>query len=303
MESHNSTAAIKKSLIANFSIGVTKLVSSVFTGSGTLMAEAIHSFADCGNQLLLMIGLKRSELEPSRKNPMGYARETYFWSLLVGVLMFFLGGVFSIYEGIEHILHPEPLKHVGLAVCILFIAAVIEGWALRGALDAIQNDRGNRSYWKWFRDTRSSEMLVLVVEDVAALSGLAIAFVALFLAWITGNPLYDAIGGIMVGTLLAIVAVMVTREIHNLIIGEAADNNVGITIRGIADEHGFYAHHLILIQHGHEIMASIKLEPLNVEMTLSEAIQAIIDFEKEVRTRMPQCRWIFCEPSPRDNAD
>jgi len=299
-DSDNSKFAILKSFVANFMIGIIKLIAALFTSSGALMAEAIHSFADCGNQMLLFVGMVRSLKSPSRKNPMGFARESYFWAMLVGVLMFFLGGIFSIYTGVQHLIHPEPLENIWVAGIIIFISAILEGWALRGAMLALKKERKNKTLWAWFKDTRSSELLVLTGEDIAALTGLLVAAVALFLTWITNNPIFDAVGGIVIGLWLTLVAFVVTREIHQLIIGEAADPNIGITIKGLASDYDFHAHEIILLQHGHEVMVSIKLEPLRDCMTLSEAMESIIDLEDDIKNRMPQCKWIFCEPCNRD---
>lgn len=303
MSSHHSKAAVVKSLLANFFIGVTKLGASLWTSSGTLMAESIHSFADCGNQVLLMVGHHRSKKEPNRKSPMGYAREVYFWSLLVGVLMFFLGGVFSMYSGISHLMHPEELQHVGVGIVILLVSASLEAWALNGALKALRNERGNRSLWKWFRETKSSELLVLAVEDIAALSGLCIALVALILTWATHNPIFDSVGSMMIGLLMTFVSFIVTREIHALIIGESADSNIGITIKGLAENYDFFAHHLITIQHGSEVMVSVQLEPLDLEMSLKTAMEKVVELEEEVKNRMPHCRWFFSGISLRKEAD
>ena len=295
MSSQSSRKAVFISLAANTGIALSKTIGATLTGSGSMFAEAIHSFADCGNQALLLVGMKRSARAATSKNPMGFAREIYFWSMMVAVLMFFIGGLFSLYEGIERILHPQPVQYAGIAVSILFVAVILEGISLRGALAALSSERGDKSLWQWFRETRNSELLVVTGEDIAALLGLAIALVALLLTIATGNPVFDAIGSALVGALLMVVAVVVTREILGLVVGEVADPAIEKSAIEIAVRHGFAAYQSISMQHGREVMLALKIEPL-CEMSLTHAMEAIIEIEREIRVRHPECRWIFSEP-------
>lgn len=300
MSGHSSRKAVLLSLAANTGIALSKAAGAFYTGSGSMFAEAIHSFADCGNQALLLFGMKRSSRATTGRNPMGYAREAYFWAMMVAVLMFFMGGLFSLYEGIDRILHPHPVEYAGIAVAILAIAVALEGMSLRGALAALKPERGGKSLWQWFKDTRNSELLVVTGEDIAALLGLAFALVALLLTMLTGNPVFDALGSVLVGILLTLVAVAVTREILGLVIGEAADPAIEASSIEIAARHGFAAYHIIALQHGHEVMLALKIEPLQ-DMPLEQAMAAIVEIEKEIRRRHPECRWIFSEPGHKPN--
>ena len=297
---HSSRKAVLLSLSANAGIAATKAVGAFYTGSGSMYAEAIHSFADCGNQALLLVGMKRSNRAATSQNPMGYAREAYFWAMMVAVLMFFMGGLFSLYEGMERILHPQPVQYTGVAVVILAIAVALEWMSLRGALAALKPERGGKSLWQWFKETRSSELLVVTGEDIAALLGLAFALVALLLTMLTGNPVFDALGSTLVGILLILVAIAVTREILGLVIGEAADPAIEKSSIAIAARHGFAAYHSIALQHGHEVMLALKIEPLQ-SMTLEQAMVTIVEIEKEIRKLHPECRWIFSEPGHTQN--
>jgi len=294
MSHSSSKKAVLLSLISNGSIAVTKVIGAIFTGSGSMMAEAIHSVADCGNQALLMVGMKRSQRAATIQNPLGYAREMYFWSMMVAVLMFFLGGVFSLYEGFERLLHPQPVEYVGIAVTILVLAVIFEWISLRGALFALKEERGNKTLWRWFRETRSSELMIVTGEDIAALAGLTIALVALGLTMLTGNSIFDAVGSLIVGLLLVVVAMAVTRELHGLIVGEAADSGINVITSLVASSYGFVAFDIIAVQHGHEVKLTMKIEPLT-EMTLLSAMNAIVLIEADIQKSYPSCRWIFTE--------
>src|SRR3982074_2394706 len=178
MSSHTegSTKAIFYALGANGGIAIAKFSASIFTGSNAMMAEAIHSLADCTNQIFLLLGLRESKKPANEIHPMGYGRVVYFWAMMVALLLFFLGGAFSVMEGIKHFNHPVPLSNAATALIVLGISVVLEAFSLHGAMTEIRKISGGKPFIKWFRETRQSELMVIAGEDIAALAGLGIAF-------------------------------------------------------------------------------------------------------------------------------
>lgn len=292
-----SLKAILYALAANGGIAITKFIAAAFTGSGAMLAEAIHSLADCANQVLLLVGMKRSTLPPDENHPMGYARITYFYAMLVGVLLFFVGGVFSVYHGVEQWRHVEPLSKPHVALIVLGIATLMESFSLWGAMREINKTRGDMPLWQWFRQTRQSELLVVAAEDIAALAGLVIAFLAVLLAVFTQDSRWDAAGSILVGLLLVIVALLVTREVKALIVGESAEKSVRDAIHAHISSRSEVAKvlSLITLQWGSELMVAVQAEmnPQPSDKALIEAINAV---EASVQDKFPQVKWLFFEP-------
>lgn len=219
----NPIRAILLALGANFAIFVAKLAAALLTGSGAMLAEAVHSFADCGNQGLLLLGIRQAKRPPSDEYPLGWGRALYFWSFLVAILLFSVGGMFSVYEGIHKFSHPEPLRWPWLALGVLGFALVAEGTSLHGCLHEVNKSRGKQSLWAWFHTTRSSELLVIFGEDLAALIGLGIAALAVGATMLTGNLMFDAAGTLAIGVLLIVVAVLVAVEVKALLIGQGVE--------------------------------------------------------------------------------
>src|SRR5690349_6217890 len=219
----DSLKTIFYALGANFAIFVSKSVAAFLTGSGAMTAEAVHSLADCGNQLLLLLGLRGAKAPPSPDYPLGRGKEIYFWSFLVALLLFSVGGAFSIYEGMHKLHDPEPLKWPWIAVGVLTFGIIAESFSMWGCLTEVNKARGTRSLWRWFRDSRQSELIVIFGEDLAALLGLVIAFTAILLTMWTKNPMFDAVGSIAIGALLIVVAVFIAIEIKALLIGQSAE--------------------------------------------------------------------------------
>ncbi len=295
MSSHNSTKAVIYAFSANAAIAVAKTGAALWTGSGSMMAEAIHSFADCGNQLLLFVGMRRSVLSPSEKHPMGYERESYIWSMMVAVLLFTMGGLFSVYEGWHRLANPEPVTNAEVSIIILAIGFVLEGASLRGALSALKEERGELSLWKWFKDTASSELLVVVGEDFAAIVGLGIALSATVALVITGNVIYDSIGSILVGVLLVVTAALVSKEVHSLVVGESA-----VAVKGCVEallsqrKEVVRVFNIFAIHHGASVMVAIKAE-LPALMLVGNASQLINEIEREIKLKNPRVKWVFFE--------
>jgi cation diffusion facilitator family transporter len=300
MSHSNSIKAILYAFSANLGIALAKILAAFWTGSGSLLAEAVHSFADCGNQILLLIGMKRSEKQATQKHPMGFGRESYIWSMMVAFTLFSVGGVFSVHEGWQRYNNPHELNNAGIALIILLIASGLEYFSLKSALSAISQEKGNRSLWQWFQETHSSELMVVIGEDLAALIGLIIAFIMLSLAWITGNTAYDAAGSILIGLLLISVAIIVGKEVHSLLLGETAE-----TVRNEI-QHYLETQSCVLkvlnlwaINHGNSVMVAIKAE-LKPNMIVQDAVREINAMELQIKQTHDRVKWVFFEI---DNTD
>ncbi len=297
----DSLKSIFFALGANFAIAIAKSVGAVFTGSASMLAEAIHSFADCGNQALLIWGLKEAKRSASPDHPLGYGRAIYFWSFIVALMLFSMGGLFSIYEGVHKLHDTEPVKYAWVAVGILSFSIAAESVSLWGALREINKERGDQSLWRWFRTSRQSELLVVFGEDLAALGGLALALGFIGLAMVTGNPMWDAIGSISIGVLLILVAILVGIEVKALLVGQSAEPQVQAALRAHLEAQPQVAqvYSLITQQLGSDLMVAVKarMHPMASDMALIEAINAV---ERSVRAAFTQARWVFFEPDLRD---
>jgi cation diffusion facilitator family transporter len=218
--SHNGTKAVKAALLANLVVATIKIIAAILTNSKAMLAEGIHSIADSLNQVLLLIGIKQSEKKPDDMHNFGYGKSQFFWSLMVGVILFFLGGTYAMYEGYHKILHPESIEYAWVVVAILFVAAIIEGKALSIAYKEFQAEADGSNVFKYFKETTNSSVIVILLEDSAALVGLLIAFIGTILTMFV-SPVFDGISSFLIGLLLTFVAFTLTREIYKLIIGES----------------------------------------------------------------------------------
>ncbi len=304
--SQSSTRAILYALGANLGIGVAKAVAAAVTGSGAMLAEAIHSLADCTNQVLLFIGMARSRRPPTPEHPLGHGKAVFFWSFLVAVLLFSMGGLFSLYKGVHKLRAAVETGGHGLdrpwvAVVVLAVGIVLEGLSLAGALRESRSERRGRGLWRWFRTSRRSELLVVVGEDLAAVLGLAIAMAAVLLAVATGDPAYDAWGSIAIGVLLVVVAVAVGAEVRSLLIGESADPDTARRIRDlVAAQPGVdEVLNLITLQLGPEVMVAVKARMAEQD-TVAELVDVINRAEVALKRAFPEVRWVFFEPDVRD---
>ena len=296
----DSTRAILFALGANFAIACAKGVAAFFTGSGAMLAETVHSLADCGNQLLLMLGMKQARRAPSADYPLGYGKAIYFWSFLVALMLFSVGGMYSIYEGVHKLQHPEPLRQWWWAVAVLVFGIVAEGMSMRACLQEVKKARGDRSLWQWFRESRQAELVVIFGEDLAALAGLVLALLAVVLSVVTGDPIWDAIGTLAIGLLLVVVAVFVAVEVKALLIGQSMDPDREHEVRAFiaARPEVTSVISLITLQLGNDVMLSVQAEmtPADSADALIEAINRV---ERAVKQRFPEVRWSFFEPDSR----
>ncbi|AFM14507.1 cation diffusion facilitator family transporter [Turneriella parva] len=294
----SGTKAIYYALAANTGIAVTKTAAAIVTASTSMTAEAIHSFADCGNQILLLIGMKKAQAPASELHPLGYGKVSYFWSFMVALLLFSVGGVFSAYEGIHKLAAPQPLQYPWVAIAVLSVGVVLETMSLFGALKEIRPSRANRSLYRWFRETRQSELMVVIGEDIAALLGLVIALVFVLLAYLTQKPIFDAIGSIVIGFLLIFIAVLITLEIKSLIIGESADDDFKSAFRlFIATRYPqLEILNLITQHHGHDIVLALKVRFRKWPASAEKLVAEINAVEKAIRLEFAAVRFIFFEP-------
>ncbi|MEM5437597.1 cation diffusion facilitator family transporter [Paraburkholderia diazotrophica] len=292
-----SPKAIFYALAANIGIALCKFAAAAFTGSGSMFAEAIHSTADCGNQVLLLFGLKQARRPASMLHPLGAGRAIYFYSLIVALLLFFVGGAFSVYEGAHRLVAREPLSHAYIALGVLGVSVVLEAFSLMGALKEIRKTNPNKSMWRWFRETRESELLVVTGEDVAALLGLAIAFAAVLATMMTSNPVYDAWGSIGVGVLLMVIAYLVAREVKSMIIGESASPEVRRAIEAHLRTRKEIRSiiNLITLQWGKHVVVAVQAEMIDYESGRA-MVDAINIVEADLQEKFPQVRWVFFEP-------
>ena len=297
----DSLRSVLYALGANFAIALAKSAGAAYTGSSAMLAEAIHSFADCGNQGLLLWGMRRARKAPTADHPLGFGKAVYFWSFIVALMLFSMGGLFSIYEGVHKLGSPEPMKDAWVALTILGFGIVAESVSLWGALREIDKERGTRNYWTWFRSSRTSELVVIFAEDLAALGGLVLAFGFIVVAVLTGNPMWDAIGSVAIGVLLVLVAVLVGIEISALLVGQSADPLIEQSMREhlVARVEVQRVLSLITQQLGPDVMVAVKavMAPQGSEHALIGAINRV---ERSLRESYPQIRWCFFEPDEVD---
>lgn len=296
-----SAKAILFALLANFGIAIAKTWGAWFTGSGSMFAEAIHSYADTGNQVLLFVGLSQSKRPADDRHPLGYGKLSYFWAFVVAIMLFSLGGIFSIYEGFHKLQHPEPLRQIWVGLLILGVAIVLEVLSLIGALSQIRRVRAAKSFRHWLRTTRNAELVVVFGEDVAAVAGLIIAFAFLGMSGITGDPFYDGLGSICIGVVLIIVSIFVAIRIKSLLVGRSAEPDLKALIESIisADPDIDGLLNTITLQLGPKFMlaAKIKMRP---DLSIEEAVDRINALEAKLKDQVPEIGWCFMEPDCKD---
>lgn len=297
----DSVKSILYALGANAAIAAAKFTAAAFTGSASMLAEAIHSSADCGNQGLLLLGLKRARRAPSPDYPLGFGKAIYFWSFIVALVLFSLGGLFSIWEGWHKLAAPEPLAFAWVAVGVLVFGFAAECVSLWGCLKEVDKVRGGRSLWRWFRDSRQSELIVVLGEDIAALLGLALALAAVLAAIATGDARWDAAGSIAIGGVLVLVAIGLAIEIKGLLIGQSADPATERALREFlaARAEVGEVYRLITLQLGASLMVAIKAR-MRETGNPSKLIREINTVEAALRVRFPEIQWLFFEPDNRD---
>jgi len=267
---HGSTArAILYAFMANAGIAIAKTWAAMITGSGSMLAEAIHSYADASNQVLLYLGLRQSTKAPDEEHPLGY--------------------------------HPEPLSQVWIAIVVLLIAIVLETFSLLGCIREIGNIRGERPFMEWFKETRQSELVVVLGEDIAALLGLGLALIFISLAALTGDPMYDALGSVCIGVVLIVVSVFLTLRVRSLLVGRSADPMIQEAIARIIadDDHIEKVFNIITMQLGPDTLLAAKIK-LKSGIDIDTAIADINRLERHLKAEIPKLKWCFIEPDVED---
>lgn len=297
-----SRGEVVKALAVNAVIAASKGVAAAITGSGAMLAETLHSFADCGNQLLLLVGIRQSGKPANTKHPLGYGRAMYFYSFIVAMLLFSGGGLFSIYEGVHKLQHPEPVGDITIALVILGISIGLEGWSTLGNVKVLKEKRGTTPFFRYLRETKDSDLVVVFGENSAAVLGLCLATGALLVAKHTNDGRWDAVGSLAIGTVLIGVAIFLAREIQSLLVGEAADPKLQQAVEKLAvdDPNVDKVLRLLTIQQGPgEIVVAMKLK-FRSGLETTQLVEAINGFERELKQRVPEVRWSFIEPDHVD---
>ncbi|MFH0895235.1 MAG: cation diffusion facilitator family transporter [Bacteroidota bacterium] len=292
-----SVKSILFALLANFGIAVIKTIAAVITGSGAMLAESIHSFADCGNQGLLFLGLKASKKKPDIKHPLGYGKEIYFWSFMVALILFSMGGLFSIYEGIHKLGAHEGLRNPMVAIVVLSVSIVLEGASLFGCLRQIKKIRKQSSLLNWVKNSQRSELFVVLGEDIAAMLGLCFALIFILLSALTGNPVYDAIGSIGIGVLLITISFFLALKVKSLLIGQSTDKDTLTEIEKVLNSRKEIEQvlNVITMQLGASIMVAVKAKMKKTE-TPEQLIHNINLCEAELKKTNASIQWVFFEP-------
>ena len=298
MSASGGTKAIIAALLANAGIALAKFVGYFVTGSSSMLAEAVHSVADTSNQLLLLLGGKRAQRAATAEHPFGYGRDRYFYSFVVALLLFSLGAVFALYEGVHKLGHPEPLSSPGVAVAILVVALGLEGYSFRTAIAESRPLKGRSTWWQFIRQAKAPELPVVLLEDFGALIGLVLALVGVGLAELTGNPAFDALGTLAIGLLLAVIAAILIIEMKSLLIGEGASEPVLSRIVRELECCGPVERviHIRTQYLGPEellVAAKIAFTPM---IRVEEVARAIDTAEQRVRDAVPEARLIYLEP-------
>jgi cation diffusion facilitator family transporter len=290
--------AVVAALIANLGIAVVKFVAFLITGSASMLAESVHSVADTGNEVLLLVGRGRSDRPRTDEHPFGFGRERYFYSFIVAVMLFTVGAAFSVYDGIHKMLDPEPVHDAGIALGVLAIAAVLESFSLRTGVHEANAVRGGRAWTTFIRKAKAPELPVVLLEDMAALIGLAFAFTGVSLAWGTGDGIWDGAGSLAIGLLLACAAAILAVETKSLLIGESAGTEVERQVVAAIEDGPEVERviHLRTVHIGPEslvIAAKIAVRPSD---TATQIVAAIDIVERRIRAAVPIAETIYLEP-------
>ena len=298
-QSGSPAKAILYAFLANFGIAVSKLAAALHTGSGSLMAEAIHSFADTCNQVLLFVGLKGSEKPADEEHPLGYGKLTYFWSFVVALILFSLGGVYSIYEGWHKYNNPEPVTGIWIGLSVLGGAIILEGLSFYGAYLEAKKMAGEQPFTSWLKTTRNAEIVVVLGEDFAAMLGLIFAVFALSLVMVTGEPLYDAFGSMVIGVLLIIVAVGLVVRLQGLLVGRSAEPALRQLAESVIAEKQGVARlfNMVTLHMGPKVLLAAKIQ-LDANLTVDEAAHLINAIEDELKANRPEIGWCYIEIDP-----
>ena len=294
-----SKKAILAAFVANLGIAVAKFVGFLLTSSAALLAEAAHSLADTGNQGLLLLGGRRSRRGPDARRSFGHGRERYFWGFVVALVLFLMGGVFALYEGIQKLIHPHETESFGIAIAILLVAIVLESFSLATAVKEARHIKApGTSWWRFIKAAKQPELPVVLLEDIGAGIGLVLALAGVVLGHLTHNPRWDAVGSVAIGVLLIAIAVVLAVEMKSLLIGESASPTDQHLIMTTMMQHPAVAT-VIYMRTEHlgpdEVLLAAKVE-FDRDLDMTELSAAIDGVEAAVRAAYPAAKFIFIEP-------
>ncbi len=296
--SNQGTGHIIQSLVVNLLIASSKGVAAFMTGSGAMLAETIHSFSDCANQALLLVGVRQARKPADAIHPLGYGRSAYFWSFMVAMLLFSIGGMFSIYEGVHKYEHPEPVNNILWGVGILAFSLALEGYATFSNIVELNKRKGETGFFAYLRLTKDSDLIVIFGENSAAVLGLIVALAALTIAHYTGDGRYDAIGSVIIGVILIAVAIFLALEVKSLLIGESADLVIYAKVKDLAENHPNIKEliNCRTIQQGPgEVLVCAKIL-IDDTLNAVQISKLINDFEFDLRGFHPEVKWLYIEP-------
>ncbi|MEX0768596.1 MAG: cation diffusion facilitator family transporter [Microthrixaceae bacterium] len=298
MSASGGKKAILAALCANLGIAIIKFIGFVLTGASSMLSEAIHSVADTGNQALLLLGRRQADKDSDESHQFGYGRERFFWAFVVAVVLFALGSVFSLYEGIHKIQHPEEVSSPQIAFAILIFSMLLEGYSLRTAVVESNHLRGTNSWWGFIRHSRVPELPVVLLEDLGAMTGLVVAFFAVGISVVTGNGVYDGIGSVAIGLILGVIAVILSIEMKSLLIGEPALAEDQAKLR----EAMLSSPNVVRVIHdrteyigAEQVLLAAKVE-FDSALTMAELADAINTLEANVRSAVPVISLVYIEP-------
>jgi len=297
----SSRKVIYAALIGNSLIAVTKFFAALMTGSSAMLSEGIHSVVDTGNQVLLLYGLKRSERPADKNFPFGHGKEVYFWSFVVAILIFAVGAGISIYEGIHHILNPSPIKRPEMNYIVIALAMVFEGAAWYFAFRAFRQTKGRRGYIEAVRRGKDPSIFVVLFEDSAAMLGLAVAFIGIWLSQLTGDPNFDGLASIIIGLILGGTAIWLAYETKSLLIGESADEEVVLGVRELAKSFKVieYVNEVLTMHMGPSfILVNLSVD-FNDNISAKEVEETIALLDKTIKEKFPRVKRIFVEAEAR----
>jgi cation diffusion facilitator family transporter len=297
MTTGSSHKTIYAAIAANLAIAITKFIAASITGSSAMISEGIHSVVDTGNELVLLYGIRRSQRPPDENHPFGHGQELYFWTLVVAILIFAIGGGMSIYEGITHLIHPTPIEDPTWNYVVLGLAVVFEGFSWRVALKEFLPSVGNQTIWQAIKSSKDPTIFTVLFEDSAALLGLVVALLGVFLGQVLHNPYLDGTASIVIGVILAVVAVILARESRGLLIGEGADPETISHLRSLilADSAVEQVLRLLTLYLGpHEVLLNVEIQ-FHQNLSAQDLTQAIERIESDIRTHYPDIRNIFVE--------
>jgi cation diffusion facilitator family transporter len=297
---HGGTTAIIAALLANLGIAIAKFVAFVVTGASSMLAEAIHSLADSGNQVLLLIGGRRAKRAATPEHPFGFGRDRYIYAFIVSIVLFSVGGLFAVYEGVHKLQHPEPVVSPAWALGVLVVAIVLEGFSLRTAVKETGEVKSPReSYWRFIRTARAPELPVVLLEDTAALLGLVFALLGVGVAAMTGNGVYDGLGTVAIGLLLLVVALILAVETKSLLLGESATPEDQRKIVAALENDDISIIHMKTMHLGpDEVLVAAKIAVQRGD-TAAEIAEFIDAAEQRIRAAVPIARVIYLEPDLR----